>query len=344
MKLRNRSHIDGSVSLETCLLMPVIIGVLIFGLRIVQTVTAVNCLDRALYKTARLMSDYGLLYHEYGLEQLENDALTSIGNFIKEKTGSSTAGNVMFRFFFLRECAMGADDLLYTEASQKICEYYLNTDPLIKNGYISADKLSFSGSKYYNGNDDIELYASYRLFGWLKVGSSIRTRAWIRGNDPLLSINESGVTVWQLNNFARGKILRSIFGGNLPYDYPVLSAYDENKREATVIKSIDLTAPYYQSEGNLNKELREMIDKYVKFSNAADYQMKPGYPLITSDMIASRRLTIIVPENDITYAQSEVINECMVYSYSKEIIFEVIPYQRSTRYQTDANDAKINGS
>lgn len=337
MRSKNLYHIDGSASLETCLLMPFIIGILLFGLRIVQTVTAVNCLDRALYKTARLMSDYGLLYHEYGLEQLENDALSAIGGFIEDKTGSGTAGNVLFRFFFLRECAMGADDLLYSGASKTICEYYLEKDPLIKNGYVRPESLSFAGSRFFNGGDDIELYASFRLFGWLKVGSSVKCRAWIRGNDPLLALNDSGVTVWQLNNFARGKILRAIFGGNLPYDYPVLSAYDEKKREAKVIKSIDLTAPYYKSDKELNKEIRDMIDKFASFSNASDYQLKPGYPVITSAMISSRRLTLIVPENDISYAQSQILNNCMVYSYSKEIIFEVIPYQRSNRYEKAEN-------
>jgi hypothetical protein len=337
LRSRNRIHIDGSVTLETCLILPVIIGILIFGLRIVQTVTAVNCLDRALYKTARLMSDYAILYHEYGLEQLENDALSALGNYIEDKTGSSTATNVMFRFFFLRECASGADDLLYAQAGKTICKYYLDTDPLIKNGYIKPDDLSFNGSKFFNTGDDIELYASYRLYGWLKVGTSIRCRAWIRGNDPLLSINESGVTVWQLNNFARGKILRTIFGGNLPYDYPVLSAYDEQTREAVVIKSIDLTAPYYKSGKELNKEIREMIDKFSKFNDSSDYQLKPGYPVINSGMISSRKLILIVPENDITYAQSEVLHDCMVYCFTKGIIYDIVQYQRSDKYTDNSS-------
>ena len=227
---------------------------------------------------------------------------------------------------------MGADDLLYAQASKKICEYYLDKDPLIKNGYVKSDSLTFEGSKYYNGNDDIELYASFRLFGWLKVGSSVRFRAWIRGNDPLLSLSESGVTVWQLNNFARGKILRTIFGGNLPYDYPVLSAYDEKTREAIVIKSIDLSAPYYQNERELNKELHDMIDKFAKYETPLDYQFKPDYPVITADMISTRKLRLIVPENDITYAQSQTMEKCMIYCASKGIIFDVITYQRSDRY------------
>ena len=327
--------IHGSATVEACLIIPVVIAVLIAGICLIKTVIALNCLDKALMNTSRLMSDYGILYHEIGLKELENKALSKIGSFLEEKTGLKDGNNVLFRFAGLRECSMALDDMLYTRMAETICDYYLSGDPLIKDGYIRLDKLSFNGSQFYNAGDDIELYASARIFGWLKIGTSIRSRAWVRGDNPLLSLDEAGITVWELNNFARGKILRTIFGANLPYDYPVLSAFDSGSGKGTVIKSLDFTAPYYNSGSGMEKELKEMINKLHKFNSTDIYTLKEGYPEIRNGDIKSKKLILVIPTNEISEQQIEVLNSMIVYAGARDITIETIPYQKSSRFIKD---------
>ena len=339
MRSKRKSVIDkkernnGSCTVEACIILPVIISVLLFMIYVVRAVTALNCLDNAMLKTARLLSDYGILYHEYGLEELENTALEKIGEFINEKTGDSTGTSVLFRFASLRDCAAYGDDLLYSKAAEMICDYYLKKDPLIKNGYVKLDKLSFSGSCFYNKSDDIELRATVRLFDFVKAGTSVRVRAWIRGDNPLLAIDESGLTVWDMGNLQRGKILRAIFGANMPYDYPVIAIYDVNKGEATVIKSLDVTAPYYNSGKGLEKELTDMIEKFRKFDTTDGYAMRDGYQIIKKGDIKKKKLMLVMPTNEPTEFQMGVINSSMVKAASYNISMEIVTYQRSNKYQ-----------
>ena len=345
MKLRSKKRhpIDpgdnvsrrGSSTLEACIIMPAVIAVLLFFICLLKTVIALSCLDKAMIKTARLLSEYGILYHEYGLKELENKALAKIGSFLNDKTGSSEGSDVLFRFAGLRECATTLDDVLYTQMSRTICLHYLEKDPLIKDGYIKLYKLSFNGSVFYDAGDDIELYASAIVFGRVRIGTSIKTRAWIRGNDPLLSIDESGTTVWDLTNFARGKILRTIFGGDLPYDYPVLSAFDTATGAATVIKSLDFTAPYYATGKNMEKEIKEMINKLDKFDTSDGYTLRDDYPVIKRGMITSKKLLLIMPLNELNDRQAEVIRNIVVYAGTKGINLETVLYQKSSRFSKD---------
>ena len=334
MNLRSKkeSRIRGSGTLEVCLIIPVILITLIFGISLIRTVVAVNCLEKALCRTAELLSGYGILYHEYGIKELENRLLSEIGNFINEKTGDDGGISVLFRFSGLRECAAAGDDILYSKMAEVICEHYISKDPLVSCGFISPDGLSFTGSNFFNGNDDIELYASCKLFGWLKIGTSLRSRAWIRGDNPLLSIGESGVTVWELNNFARGKILRSIFGGNMPYDFPVLSSFDPRTGAAAVIKSIDITAPTYQDPKIFSKELREIADKFTGFSGTEGYSLKPDHPVIRDGDIRTKRLLLVFPSNEMSEAQRKVLNDFIVYASADGMKLEFVTYQKSKRY------------
>lgn len=332
IKLRYLGGYDGSSTLEACIIMPAVISVMLFFICLLQTVTALNCLDKAVIKTARILSDYGILYHEYGLKELENKALSKIGSFLEEKTGSSEGSSVLFKFAGLRECATSFDDVLYTQMSTTICRYYLDKDPLIKDGYVKLDKLSFNGSAFYNEGDDIELYASAIVFGRIKIGTSIKTRAWIRGNDPLLSINESGTTVWELTNFARGKILRTIFGGNLPYDYPVISVFEEDTGMATMIKSLDFTGPYYASGKNMEKELKEMINKLDKFDSSDGYELKDDYPVIKNGMIKGKKLFLVMPLNEMGEKQAEALRNSIILAGAKGINIETVLYQKSSRF------------
>ena len=324
--------------MEACIIMPVIMLVMLFGLRLIQAYTAVNCLDRAVLKTGRLLADYGLLYHEYGLETLENRALEHIGANISERTGDSTGMQILSGFADLRACAQTGDNLLYSEAAGIVCRYFIGKDGIVKSGFIDLSDISFSGSRFFDAGDDIELYAKARFSGRIRIGTSVKVRAWIRGNDPLLSLNESGITVWQLGNFARGKIIRALFGGNLPYDYPVVCAVE--KGEALMIKSLNTTSSSYSGGKKFEQELKSMIDRLSDFKGGnMDNIAEKGYRVFSPAEIRTRRLLLVIPEEGFNDFQAGSMQSIMAYAASKGVVLEPVAYQKALKTSgTDAGD------
>ena len=111
--------------------------------------------------------------------------------------------------------------------------------------------------------------------------------------------------VWELDNFQRGKILRKEHGGNLPANYPVIASW--NNGTATAIKSMDLTAPGYQKEGNV----RKTIDGYLKDLSDFNGTKKPwgkDQINITQGMIKNKKIIFIIPGNYSESAYQELIS------------------------------------
>jgi len=141
--------------------------------------------------------------------------------------------------------------------------------------------------------------------------------------------------VWLLGNFERGLSLRSAFGGNLPASYPVIAKWDNNT--AASIKSIDLTAPGYQSTGPLTANVEEFIDDLSGFDGTEKPWGKDGIQ-IESGQISGRVLILIIPEN----SPPEVYNELMsstIYANAKGVQIEIEKYGNSYRY-SDQQDGK----
>lgn len=286
----------GSVTIEMALLLPVLILTLLFFLWLFQLLCLQNCLEHAVMRASSDLRKYAVIYHEYGVAKVEGKLLEALDD---ERAVS---------FVSLRGLSQEGKEYLYTEAVEALVEYYLSQDSLIDKGYLQYEDLSCSGSVFFAGNEDIELHVRCTT-AHVAVGTSVRFRGWIRGDQPIASITESGVSVWSFDNFTRGKILRDIFGGDLPYDYPTIASFKEGT--ALMIKSIDITKSTYESGKKLASEVRNMIEKLSAFHGTeGDSGVDPSL-WISEGEIQTRKLLLVLPENPMSPVQSRALLEVL---------------------------------
>ena len=107
-----------------------------------------------------------------------------------------------------------------------------------------------------NKSIDLEIYYEW-VTPFMNIQKKMRSSIPIYG-DLQLKIETQGNrevedSLWEKSNFERGLYFRKLYGANLPESFPVLSGWDNGT--ATSIKSIDLTAPSYQSGDDLDKKI-----------------------------------------------------------------------------------------
>lgn len=101
-------------------------------------------------------------------------------------------------------------------------------------------------------------------------------------------------SIWSEHNFTRGKYFREKFEANLPFNYPVISRF--NNGQAFAIRSIDLTAPVYESADYVRTQVMGEIKRLAGFQGS-NRQTKINPPVIKAEDIKFRKLTIVVPGN-----------------------------------------------
>ena len=111
--------------------------------------------------------------------------------------------------------------------------------------------------------------------------------------------------------------MRDIFGGTLPYDYPVIAAYSNGT--GISIKSLDHTAASYQTGNHFETTIRQMIDKL------ADFQGKEDKP------VTSRTLILVMPENKMTVQQNSSMSRILSYAVTKNVFLDIQLYQESKK-------------
>jgi hypothetical protein len=99
-----------------------------------------------------------------------------------------------------------------------------------------------------------------------------------------------------------------------------------------MIKSLDFTGPYYASGKNMEKELKEMINKLDKFDSSDGYELKDDYPVIKNGMIRSKKLFLVMPLNELGEKQAEALRNTIILAGSKGINIETVLYQKSSRF------------
>lgn len=137
-------------------------------------------------------------------------------------------------------------------------------------------------------------------------------------------------TVWDLDNFERGTKIREKFGGNLPYNFPVISSSSNN--EIKSIKSLDATSPYYSSRANVNDKVKKYIRDLSGFSGTEYSGVS-----VEVDENTKKTLILVIPENtsDEIYAYFEDLNE---YASERSVKLCIEKYEVSHHY--DENDAE----
>lgn len=134
--------------------------------------------------------------------------------------------------------------------------------------------------------------------------------------------------IWDETNFNRGIYFRNEFGANLPFSYPVIAGW--NNGTATSIKSVDLTAPTYESDEEIVDKISRHIDELAGFSGTEEPWGQDKISIDESD-ISSRELIVIIPENTPEDRRC-VLEECISVAEEKGIVLIIETFGVSEKY------------
>jgi len=155
--------------------------------------------------------------------------------------------------------------------------------------------------------DRINVTAAYRypsLFG--DIEASVTSVCTLWKGDASFGIVEN---VWKLPPNERGREIEEIFGGNLPEFFPVIDCFDYTSGEAVAIVSIDTTLEVYSSGLGIKKVIMEKAAALAAFNGG-----KSGDAAIESFEIKSKKLLVVLPENELSDKQETCFEEALLDS------------------------------
>jgi hypothetical protein len=151
--------------------------------------------------------------------------------------------------------------------------------------------------------------ASYQI-----VKSAATTMSDLSTSFRAIGTAGSNQSVWKLEPYSRGNVIEQVLGQNLPQNMPVIDKFLNGT--ATSIKSVDLTAPTYQSVSGLNGKLLEYVDSIAKYIGTGP-SGHAGFRILEKE-IAARELTIAIP-NTGNLAQQTIMQTVIQYGASKGV-------------------------
>lgn len=317
----------GTITLEAAFLMPVFIGIMLFFISLMQIAAAENVFKLSLIRTADNMAKWAPIYRNIIADNIHQDILSELGSNM-EKNMKLEIASFIGSMIQLRKIGETSFDYIYSTAADFMCNGFIQENTLVKNNFINIKDINLYKSNFFpNSSDDIYLNAAYSVKTYLPVKIkreySVRCMAWGNGKMPyvIMEGDSLGISVWKEDNFTRGNILRHIFGANLPDNFPVIAIWENNM--ATMIKSINHTAPTYSSSYDLRKAIINMLNELERFKGD-----KLGNIEIREKDIKMKRLILIMPEDEMTKLQETVLLEVRQYAMSKFIILDLQRYQK----------------
>jgi hypothetical protein len=185
------------------------------------------------------------------------------------------------------------------------------------NIYQGFEGLDFYSSTFFDGNENIDIVVKYRVILPLPVKvlpdiymmQRSTARAWLNGGDGTSSFQET--SIWDLPNKQRGMEIEALYGGNLPYDFPVIDIYDSASKVGTSIKSINLNSKSYQDKASLGRLLKQYVDD-LKAQGTIKYKQESYY-------LKGKRIIFVIPIGSINDVNSTVLEEIKNYSKNNGI-------------------------
>lgn len=144
----------------------------------------------------------------------------------------------------------------------------------------------------------------------------------LQGDDT----ENTSADIWSKNNFSRGDEFRKIFGSNLPKTYPVIDSYENGN--ASSLKTIDLTAPYYKTGSKITGNIKADIDELSKFNGGAKVIDGKEYSV---GSIKKKTLTVVIPKNT-PQERRDKVSSLTDYAKSKGVDLVIKEYGNSTKY------------
>ena len=308
-KRRNRTlniNKSGSFSLEISLVFPIFMTILFFFIWQMSFIRCEMLFKSIIVKEAEKLSFIGAL-NEYSPEL--HAKLTG------EKPDAGLSDIIM--------------NEIYTLALKKQIKDHYELLCAKNRSFISliTEHAEFLECAAYD--DTIKLTSIYNIhtpFRTITRQFSIPVRLWENGDHSgKLDQNEND-SIWHYDNFNRGKILRRRFGGNLPFGFPVLSGYRDGN--AFIIKSMDLTAPTWDSVSEVDDKIQESIDEIATYEGMP-VAWGAEQIIIDPEDITSRSVMIVIPENTSMDKYSAVFDKIRNSGRQNRVDVEIIPYQKA---------------
>ena len=331
----NSKNESGSVTIEVAMIMPIFISVLLFFISVFQIVAAENILNITTLKIAEKMCKWAPIYKNLMADNLQNNLFEKVGDKINSEFGeilNNEFDSFIMGIINLRKLGEYSFDYIYSYTAQQMCESELKQNKLLRKGIIKIKNLNMYKSDFFNNDSnyicinavsEVETYLPFDV----KISAEVRCASWGRGVMPHISVkddandNSSTASIWKKDNFTRGKVIRKMFGGNLPDTFPVIASFENGM--ASMIKSINHTASTYQSSSVFEKAIKRMIDELATFQGGA-----AGNISINSKDIISKRLVLVMPENKLSITQQKSLENLMRYATTKLIVLDLQRYQK----------------
>ncbi|NLM19659.1 MAG: hypothetical protein GX217_06515 [Clostridiaceae bacterium] len=159
---------------------------------------------------------------------------------------------------------------------------------------------------------------------WTKYDSKYQLNN--ESNDEHGEIADS---IWSEHNFVRGKYFREQYNANLPFNYPTICRYQAG--EITAVRSLDLTAPSYDSSEKVKLQLEQEINNLASFNGS---ERDTGLPIfkITSADIKTRKLIIVIPGNSDYDLSSQLFKNVETFASNSGITIQIDIRGNSYRY------------
>ncbi len=317
---------SGSVSLECAGVMAGLTALMMFFLSLFQIAAAETVFKTSVAYTAGEFARWAPVYRNGCITDISDDILTEIGG---------SAAGIISKIPFtgdiinLRNMSEYVTDGIYTKAAEAVCRDHINDDVLVRSGIVSIKDIDLDKSAFFHGgSNDIILAGQCGTDTYFPLDTVITYRikcaAWGTGNVPLINTGSgdesSASTIWDLDNFTRGKIIRQLYGANLPESFPVIAAFNDGM--AVMIKSLNHRAESYKDTRVLENTVKQMIDSLAAFKGA-----KYGDTVINAGDIRGRKLILVMPENEFTQYQKTAINLIMVYAARQSVFIDLQRYQ-----------------
>ncbi|NLV99176.1 MAG: hypothetical protein GX034_05205 [Clostridiaceae bacterium] len=317
---KRKNNIKASMALEMAVILPIILFIIFvfYGhvQEIEQSISARHALDQLaseielLYPLSDLISSGEEISDSQLLQIIDDLGIKDhIMDFAVDIVASLLAGPVLNQRYnhWLEEiCAARSQDV--PQGERRFFVDYVPERNLIYLGMsFSRTSLMASGEEY--------------------VKSSVPL--WSRGkynfnNNSNTDDEEEADDIWNMSNFQRGLEFQEMYGANLPTTYPTIARW--SSATATSIKSMDLTAPSWQTRGAAEGRVYSFIDNLSAFEGGPE----PG-PGIGE--IRKKQLILIVPRNHAGWLDDEVISQWTSYASGYGVELEVSRYGESKRYQ-----------
>ncbi len=341
-----KKYENGSLTLEAAVAVPFFMVMLLLFVNVIRLVCFYEIVQNAASQTARLLAKVSYIAYASGINdfigKMDDVLLNKLADVLPADAPGNAPGDASDSILEsgvkeLLSDILGksfeniGNDLL--QPLVKYCfNYYLNSENaiLLKN-YKGPDSIDLSGSNYNADNGgSFEIIVRYRtdilepfdILDDFVIVQRAAAKAWL-GGDGDEGATAGRDSVWSLDNFSRGRIIRKQFGANLPDSFPVISAYSDGK--AILIKSMDVLSPYYENSGNIVEEIRGYISELVSYRGTEKPWGNQQIVIGGAD-IHCRELLLVIPEDPLLSGTQDALNACGAYAREMGVVFRIERY------------------